>query len=88
MTVVQGSLYVRAFRGIHSAWFQAALAYGHGRIRVGANLTQVIFRAADPALSAQIDTAYQAKYNDNSALVANATARAATVEILPEQGFA
>jgi hypothetical protein len=83
MVTAHGSLYVRAFRGTRSTWFQAALAHGHGRIQVGANVKEVLFRTADPALADQIDAAYQAKYHESSRLVANATARAATVEILP-----
>jgi hypothetical protein len=83
MVTVRGSLYVRAYRGTASGWFQATQTYGHGRVWLGAIERDVTFRPASPALHDDIDTAYRAKYGHDAGLVASPTAQATTVEIRP-----
>jgi hypothetical protein len=83
MVTVRGSLYVRAYRGTTSGWFQATQTHGHGRIWLGAIDRDVTFRLASPALQDDIDTTYRAKYGHDAGLVASPTAQAATVEIRP-----
>jgi hypothetical protein len=83
MVTVGGNLYVRAYRGTTSGWFQATRTYGHGRIRFDAIERDVTFHPASPALHDDIDAAYRAKYGNDAGLVASPSAHAATVEIRP-----
>jgi hypothetical protein len=83
MVTVRGSLYVRAYRGTTSGWFQATQTHGHGRVWLGAIERDATFRPAGPAVHDDIDTAYRAKYGHDAGLVASPTAQAATVEIRP-----
>jgi hypothetical protein len=83
MVLVHGELYVRAYQGPQSRWFQAARESGRGRIRVGAVARDVLLMPAVGPVPA-IDAAYQAKYgNSSSALIARPQARAATLRITP-----
>ena len=78
MVLVSDELYVRAYRGPQSRWFQAAQETGRGRIRVGAIARGVLLvPAAGPA--GAIDAAYSDKYGSSSALVVSPRARAATL---------
>jgi hypothetical protein len=82
MVVVRGELYVRAYRGPQSRWFQAAQEAGRGRIRVGTIARDVLLVAA-PGPADAIDAAYRGKYGSSSTLVASPRARAAAVRINP-----
>ena len=82
MVLVQGELYVRAYRGPESRWFQAAQETGRGRIRAGAIARDVLLIPA-PGPADAIDAAYHAKYGSSSALTASPQARAATLRIDP-----
>ncbi|MFF4591768.1 DUF2255 family protein [Amycolatopsis sp. NPDC001319] len=79
--LIDGTLFVRAFRGPGSRWFQSAANHRRGRVRVG-SLSRAVAFAADGERSAEIDEAYRAKYGAAS-LVTNAEARAATLRISP-----
>ncbi|MET7995400.1 DUF2255 family protein [Amycolatopsis sp. NPDC005232] len=79
--LVDGALFVRAFRGPGSRWFQAASNHHRGRLRV-ASLSRAVAFAADGEGAAEIDEAYRAKYGAAS-LVTTAPARAATLRITP-----
>ncbi|WP_326836060.1 DUF2255 family protein [Amycolatopsis rhabdoformis] len=79
--VVDDLVFVRAFRGPGSRWFQAAHASRRGRIRVG-SLDRAVAFAPDTEHSASVDGAYQARYSAAS-LVTNAQAHAATLRITP-----
>jgi hypothetical protein len=46
MVVVRDELYVRAYRGPQSRWFQAAQEASRGRIRVGTIARDVLLVAA------------------------------------------
>ena len=84
MVIAEDDLYVRAYRGQESGWYQAAIAGGQGQIEVGDESIDVVFTAADPAddgLHDEIDSAYRNKYGANAQLVTDATARAATLRI-------
>jgi hypothetical protein len=81
MVLVREELYVRAYRGPQSRWFQAAQETGRGRIRVGAIVRGVLLvPAAGPA--GAVDVAYSDKYGSSS-LVVSPEARAATLRIDP-----
>lgn len=82
MVVVDAKLYVRAFRGRHSEWFQAALDQTHARIRVD-TIEQGVILIPHAGSADAIDAAYRAKYGRNSTLVNNQQARRATLRIVP-----
>ncbi len=82
---VGDGLYVRAYNGQKSRWYQAAVRQKAGRI-VAAGLTkEVQFEPVDGAIHDRIDDAYRAKYKGSSYVspMISAGARSATVKILP-----
>lgn len=84
---VKGALYVRAYHGIKSRWYQAALKHACGRIHAAGMVRDVLFEpvAAGP-LHEQIDQAYQVKYKGNPFVPAmiSEKAKAATIRIIPQ----
>jgi hypothetical protein len=83
-------VYVRAYNGTASRWYQAALRQRAGRIRAGGGEWDVAFEpvdddVADSALHEAVDAAYRAKYADSPYLAPMVSARtqAATVRVLP-----
>jgi hypothetical protein len=89
MVVVDGELYVRAYRGVRSRWYRAAREHGHGTIRMGAVSRDVLLTAGDLEPPAGLDAAFRAKYGAVAdALVESPQARAATIRIDPARlGF-
>ncbi len=86
--VVDGNLYVRAYSGKSSRWYQAALRQGAGRIAAAGMTKEVAFELVDGASGAiqgRIDDAYRAKYAGNPYLdsMVSGRARAATVRVIP-----
>jgi hypothetical protein len=87
MVVVGERLFVRAYRGTRSRWYQAALAARQGWICAGGNTWQVTLSSADDQLHGDIDIAYQTKYGHPgaaaTALVLSLSAHKATLRISP-----
>ncbi|MEV6740330.1 DUF2255 family protein [Streptomyces sp. NPDC051104] len=84
MVLVRGELYVRAYRGVRSRWYQAAQKHSHGQIRVGAVTRDVLLETRDTRPAYEIDAAYRNKYGQAAgALVASPAAHAATIRIDP-----
>jgi hypothetical protein len=84
MVLVRGQVYVRAYRGIRSRWYQAAQNHSHGQIRVGAVTRDVLLETHDTMPASEIDAAYRKKYGPAAgALTASPAARAATIRIDP-----
>ena len=83
--VVEGELYVRAYNGTASRWFQAALKQKAGQITVAGMTKDVTFAPAPGPLQDAIDAAYRAKYNSSPYLLPmiGDKARAATMHITP-----
>jgi hypothetical protein len=83
--VVDGNLYVRAYNGQSSRWYQAAVRQKAGRITVAGMTKEVTFDLVDGPISDAIDDAYRTKYRDSPYLgsMIGAWASAATVRILP-----
>lgn len=83
---VAGDLYVRAYNGVQSRWYQAALKQKAGRIIAAGKTLDVSFEPIDGALNDRIDDAYRAKYSTSSYLapMISERSRAATVRILPK----
>jgi hypothetical protein len=86
--VVDGALYVRAYNGKNSRWYQAALRQKAGRIITAGITKDVAFKPIDNAFNDRIDEAYRAKYQDSRYLdpMIGSRARSATVEITPLGG--
>jgi hypothetical protein len=82
---VDDALYVRAYNGRRSRWYQAAVKQKAGRI-VAAGLTvEVSFEPVDGPINDRIDEAYRKKYRRSPYLapMIGAGARSATVRIVP-----
>lgn len=83
--VVEGRLFVRAYSGVHSSWYQAAIKQQAGKIHAAGQVFDVAFATVhDEALNAKIDQAYREKYASSrymTHMIGNSS-RAATVEIL------
>jgi hypothetical protein len=56
--VVDRSLYVRAYNGQSSTWYQAALKQKAGRITTAGMTKEVTFAPIDDAVNDRIDNAY------------------------------
>lgn len=88
---VNAGLYVRAYSGRQSRWFQAALRQQAGQIVAAGRRWNVSFEAVDQSLNAElmvrIDDAYRAKYAESSYLapMIGSRARAATVRIQTQE---
>jgi hypothetical protein len=63
--VVDGNLYVRAYNGVASRWYQAAMRQHRGRIRAAGMTKEVRFEPAAAADKDRIDEAYRAKYGSS-----------------------
>lgn len=84
--VVDDALYVRAYNGTQSRWYQAALRQRAGRITAAGLTKDVTFGPVrDAALNARIDDAYRAKYQGSRYLppMVGERTRAATMRIAP-----
>ena len=85
--VVDGDLYVRAYHGTRSRWYQAALKQRAGRIAAAGVTKEVTFEPADGALNDRIDDAYRVKYKGDQYLASmiGDRARRATIRITPRE---
>jgi hypothetical protein len=81
--VVDGALYVRAYNGKASRWYQAVLCQRSGRISAVGMTKEVTFEPIEGAINDRIDEAYRVKYRDSRYLdpMIGARARSATVRI-------
>ena len=85
--VVEDALYVRAYNGKASSWYQAAMKQKAGRITAGGITKEVSFEAEDGPINDRIDEAYRAKYHRSPYLkpMVGAGARSTTVKVMPRQ---
>ena len=83
--VVDGTLYVRAYNGTSSRWYQAAMREHAGRITAAGVMREVAFEQVSGAINERIDNAYRTKYAGSPYLspMIGARARAATVKVVP-----
>lgn len=83
--VVDGALYVRAYHGKASSWYQAAMEQSAGRVSVAGMTREVHYGPVEGALNDRIDAAYRAKYRGSPYLeaIVGGRTRAATVKIDP-----
>jgi len=84
---VDGDLYVRAYNGQSSRWYQAALRQKAGRILAAGMTREVAFEPVDGPVNDRIDEAYREKYRSSPYLkpMIEGRARAATVKIAPRE---
>ena len=60
--VVDGALYVRAYSGQNSRWYQAALRQKAGRITAAGMTREVGFEPVEGPMNDRIDDPYRGKY--------------------------
>jgi len=84
---VEGELYVRAYNGQESRWYQAALRQNAGRVTAAGMTKEVTFERIEGLISDRIDNAYRMKYRGDPYLnsMISARARSATIKITPRQ---
>ena len=84
---VGDDLYVRAYYGQNSRWYQAAVREKAGRITAAGMTKEVTFEPVEGPINERIDDAYRAKYHGSPYLnsMINDRARSATVKIVPRK---
>jgi hypothetical protein len=83
--VVDDALYVRAYNGTSSRWYQAAVRQRAGRITAAGSTKEVAFEPVEGPINDRIDAAYRTKYAGSPYLgsMTGERARATTVGIVP-----
>lgn len=82
---VDGNLYVRAYYGTKSRWYQSAVKQRAGKIEAAGMIKKVQFETiTDSRLNEKIDDAYQKKYSNSPYLksMISQRAKAATIRVL------
>jgi hypothetical protein len=84
---VDNALYVRAYNGQDSRWYQAAVNQKAGRITTAGMTKEVMFEPVGGSINDRIDDAYRAKYQSSKYLntMINGCARSATIKIIPRE---
>jgi hypothetical protein len=82
---VDDALYVRAYNGRNSRWYEAAARQKAGRIAAAGMTKDVAFEPVDGSINDRVDDAYRAKYHGSPYLnsMIGARARSATVKVMP-----
>jgi hypothetical protein len=80
--VLDGALFVRAYNGKASRWYQAASHRNAGRITVAGMTKEVTFVPVEGAINDRIDEAYRDKYRDSGPMI-GARALSATIRVDP-----
>jgi len=82
---LDGALYIRAYNGRNSRWYQAALRQKAGRIIAAGMTKDVAFTPVEGAINDRIDAAYRTKYRGSPYLdpMIGARARSATIKVTP-----
>ena len=83
--MLDDALYVRAYNGQKSRWYQAALRQKAGRITAAGTTKEVKFEPVNGEINDRIDEAYRAKYETSPYLkpMIGERARLATVKVVP-----
>jgi hypothetical protein len=87
---VDHALYVRAYSGRNSRWYQAAVRQKAGRITVAGMRKEVTFESVDGPTNSLVDDAHRARYHGSTYLssMLGAPARPATVKVMPRDNSA
>jgi hypothetical protein len=85
---VDDALYARAYNGLDSRWYQAAVRQKAGQITAAGMTRDVSYEPVEGAINERIDAAYRAKYASSPYLspMISPRARAATVRITLRAG--
>ena len=85
--VVDDALYVRAYHGPASRWYQAAIRQKAGRITAAGITKEVTFEPVKNSIDDRIDEAYRVKYKTSPYLapMIGERARLATLQIVPRK---
>lgn len=83
---VDDALYVRAYNGQNSRWYQAAVQQKAGRIHAAGKKWEVSFEPVDGEINERIDDAYREKYKGSPYLspMIGDRARSATIRVMPK----
>jgi len=81
--MVDNNLYVRAYYGIKSRWYRAAIKQKVGKIEAAGMIKKVHFEAVTGSINEKIDDAYREKYRNSPYLqsMISEQAKAATVRV-------
>ena len=85
VVTVEGNLYVRAYNGTNSRWYQSAIKQKAGKIKAAGMEKQVRFETVVGDINDKIDEAYRQKYSGSpfmSAMISDRT-RKATIQVIP-----
>ncbi len=84
--VLGDALYVRAYNGQKSRWYQAALKQKAGRIITSGMAIDVAFETIEGSINDRIDDAYRAKYKGSPYLASmiSSRSRRATIRVVPQ----
>jgi hypothetical protein len=84
---VDDALYVRAYKGRNSRWYQAAAREREGRIISASMSKEVTFEPVDGPINDFVDNAYRAKYHGSPYLspMIGGRVRSATVKVMPRE---
>ena len=80
---VEGKLYVRAYNGVNSRWYQSAISQKEGMITAAGMKKKVSFQPVKGSINEKIDDAYREKYSNSpylNSMISN-RAKAATIQI-------
>lgn len=82
---VNNQLYVRAYYGKNSRWYQSAMKQKAGKIKAAGIEKKVRFEPIEGSINEEIDQAYRKKYAGSPYLnsMISERSKAATVQILP-----
>lgn len=82
---VDGKLFVRAYNGVNSRWYQSAMEQKAGKIEAAGMEKQIRLEPVSGSINDAIDEAYREKYSSSPYLgsMISDKAKAATVQILP-----
>lgn len=84
---VGDALYVRAYNGRKSRWYQGAVRQKAGRITAAGMTKEATFEPVDGPINDLVDDAYRAKYRGSPYLrpMIGSRARSATVKVMPRE---
>ena len=85
--MVDDVLYLRAYNGVKSLWYQAAIGQKAGRVTAASLTKEVSFEPVEGPVNDRIDAAYRAKYKGSPYLkpMIEPRARAATLRVTPRE---
>ncbi|QGY42722.1 DUF2255 family protein [Maribellus comscasis] len=83
IVMVDNQLYVRAYNGTKSRWYQSAIKQKAGKIEAAGMVKKVRFEPETGSINKKIDDAYREKYSNSPYLLSmiSERAKAATIRV-------